>query len=142
MILSTAEDIKIMNGIVIAAPEEILAKIRTILSHAQKILSQWDSGYHDQGDEESVAYFVESAFIQTLIFFEASQLEHTFRLVRELNERAKGSYGETVSSPQGDSYLIWGLKLEQYLDAIGVLCGDPGVNSVTRDYSCQRVGDY
>ena len=116
-----------------AAPDEILAKIRTTLSHAQKVLSQWENGYHDQGDEESVAYFVESAFIQTLMFLEASELDHTFRLVHDLNDHAKGNYGETVSSPDGDLYLKWALKLEQYLDAIGVICGEAGANSVTKD---------
>jgi DpnII restriction endonuclease len=113
---------------------EILGRIRNNLREADKVFWNVDSDNSGADDNENIAYFLESAFIQTLVFLEAVGLTEMFRIVRTMGEEARKDYSATVFSHEiGEPFLVWSLKLGQYLDALETMFGESLSGRVTKD---------
>lgn len=120
---------------VLLEPERITVMLRAIrdsLAEAGRIADRW--GYSDsRGDEkELVEYYVEKAFVETLVLLESSALFESFRLVKALNAKARKNYAE-VHPYEGDIYLLWSEKLGHFLNALEDAFGKSKVRTVTKD---------
>ena len=112
---------------------QILDGIVSTLREANKIIGGWDSSRRDADDEANIAYFIESAFIQTLVFLEAVGLNETLHAVRDLSLEATKNYSAIIASQEtGDLYLVWSLRIAQYVTALRQTFGEPDVGTVTK----------
>jgi len=110
--------------------DEALGSIRNALSEAYKSLGTWGTGAAD--DKEVVNYYVEEAFVQTMVLLEALGLSETLGAVRVLNDKAKANYSKAAMGPD-DLYLVWASKLGQYVEAIENVMGGTKSGAVTKD---------
>jgi hypothetical protein len=112
--------------------EAMLDAIRDDLGKADGIVNGWDQT-GPQGDEaQLVSYYVENAFIGTLVLLESLELLESFRLVKALNSRARKDYAK-VHDYEGDLYLVWPEKLRHFIGALKRTSGKLDSNTVTRD---------
>jgi len=116
--------------------KDALDGIRESLAKANKIANNWDGpicmGHDiDSQEKEVVSYYVELAFVQTLVLLEAIELPHVRESVQSVNEIAKKDYSQI--SYFDDVYLTWSEKLAIYLDSIENALGDKKAKSITRD---------
>jgi hypothetical protein len=109
----------------------ILGAIQKSLANADKIVDGWNRPDGPYGDErELVAYYLENAFIETLVFLESAGLMESFRLVESLNAEAKSNYTEAYDY-EGSLYLKWSEKLRHYLGAIQHMFGEKNAGAIT-----------
>jgi hypothetical protein len=112
----------------------ILSAIRKSLANADKVVGGWHHDGPQVDEEELVAYYVENAFIETLVFLESAGLKESFRLVETLNGKAKKSYADAYEY-EGELYLKWSEKLRHYLDAIQHMFGERNAGAITNTVS-------
>src|SRR5690348_12806196 len=94
---------------------DVVAAIRESLSKASHESQNWDLEPPDRDESDLVKYFIERAFTQTLVFLEAAGLPGAAAAVAKINEEAKKDYSDYSAYSEG-VYLIWGAKLEIFLD--------------------------
>jgi hypothetical protein len=110
--------------------------VRETLSNANKIANAWDGPICmeqeiDSAEKDVVSYYVERAFIETLVLLEAIGLPRAWESVQSLNEAAKKNYSET--SFFEEIFLTWSEKLGLYLNSIENALGDQKKRSISRD---------
>lgn len=104
---------------------EILEAIRESLRKAT------DS--FDRGEEPGlIGYYLETAFLQTLLFLEAQNLPLARKAVEDLREQAKKNYSQSEMGQEG-TYLVWASPLWEHLTALETTFGEPGVSTITKD---------
>jgi hypothetical protein len=106
-----------MDGFTLNPVAAILAAIRASLAKADKEAGNWEQRAAEGDEQELVEYFVERAFIQTMVFLEAAGLPHALEAVTHLNDQAKKKYAAVAGYSEG-LYLVWAAKLQSYLEAI------------------------
>jgi hypothetical protein len=109
---------------------EGIAEVRETLAKADRIVEFWESGPHDE--DESVKYFLESAFIRTRMLLEVSGFFDSLKSLRELQQEAQKDYTKVDLWEEG-LYLYWGSRLRPYLDALAAISGGEKTGIVARD---------
>jgi len=102
--------------------EESLKSIDNLLTKANKILDKYPSlGRPDQYDipEMQTEYYLESAFIQTLVLLDRLNLSRTYDKFGEFFSKAKNEGLLKTKYGVDESYLVWSSKIYTYLIAIG-----------------------
>lgn len=65
-------------------------------------------------------YYIEKAFISTLVFLEVHSLGETYKRVDSLYSQAKADGYLKSAMGIDDPYLVWGAYLRDYIDAVAV----------------------
>src|SRR6266404_5276195 len=107
----------------------VLGNIDNNLASAYKGIQHWDTSAPD--NTELVEYYVEKAFVETMVLLEALGLNETLDALRKLNEEAKVKYSRVAMAD--DLYLVWASKLEQYLEAIKDVLGGTKSGTITKE---------
>lgn len=101
---------------------ESLKAIDNLLTKADKILEDYPSlgrpGEYDV-PEMQVDYYIESAFIQTLVLLDRLDLSRTYKELYRIYEKAKKEGFTKSLHGVDDPYLVWSSELYTYLKAIG-----------------------
>jgi hypothetical protein len=103
---------------------EILGSIRESLYHGESLLSRG----------EDADWHVESAFVKMRLFLEAAGLLENLKTFQRLEATARKSFGANEWAEEiGESYLVWGSKLRQYLQAVEIMLAEPQGQRITKD---------
>jgi hypothetical protein len=116
---------------------EAIEAIRATMHEADKALIERERFHEDARDlraeyDDRIEFYVERAFVQTLILFESEKLDRTYAAVQELDREAKKNYTHTTVY-EADLWLTWTAKLGNYLDGLALSRGEPLLRTVTRD---------
>lgn len=102
--------------------EEFLKQIHNLLKKADKILEDYPNlGKKDQYDvpEMQAEYYIESAFIQSLVLLDRLDLTRTYEKLNDIYINAKKEGFLKKAFGIDDPYLVWSSEIYTYLDAIG-----------------------
>jgi hypothetical protein len=116
---------------------EAIDAIRTTLHEADIALNERERYGEDAHDnradyDQMIAFYIERAFVETLVLLESEKLERTYAAVEKLHEEAQKDYKATEWY-EADLWLVWAAKLNNYLDGIDMARGEPRLRTVTRD---------
>jgi len=109
--------------------DQVLGAIHDSLSKADTGVGSWSTS--QPYEKEIVEYWVERAFIKTMVLLEAVGMSETLAAVRNLNERAKPNYARLAVGDE--PYLAWASELEHYLSAIKDTLGGTGSGTITKE---------
>ena len=114
---------------------DILAGVRDSLSRAYKALELrcYGKNVDIEDYDRTIDYFVERAFVETLVFLEAQGLMRTYAEVEALRDKAKQNYSEMELDSVGDPCLVWDDRLSQHLRAIENTLGESLGGTVSKD---------
>ena len=110
---------------------ERLGKIRESLAEANRIVGKWEYSERGDYDKEVAEYYIERAFIETLVILEVIGLKEIYDAVKELNALASKDYAKTAHYE--DLYSFWGEKLRTYINAIENALGDHRPGELTKN---------
>lgn len=99
---------------------ESLKQIHELLKRADDVFEKNQYRSEDQYDipEEQIEYYIERAFIHSLVFLDKLNLSRTYEQVRRIFRKAKKEGYRKRGEAEGP-YLFWSAKLYSYLEAIG-----------------------
>lgn len=102
--------------------EASLKSIESILNDADQVLNKCPNlGGKNQYDihEMQVEYYIENAFIQTLVLLDRLNLSRTYERLSDVFDKAsKEGFTKNVYGID-DPYLVWSAVIYSYLEAIG-----------------------
>jgi len=87
----------------------------------------------DSRGAEFVQFYLDRAFLQTLLFLEAQGLPRMLSYAEGLYQKAKQAYTQIEVTPDFDPYLNWSSELRQVLSAIEASYGEPDSTAVSKD---------
>jgi hypothetical protein len=115
---------------------EIVKSIRESLRRADGVLWEAASGRSrplDSEDRELIRYYLDRAFLQTLLFLELQKLPRMLSYLEGLYRRARRNPSAVAVNLDGEPYLMWDSELEQYLSAIEGALGGPRSTAVSQE---------
>lgn len=106
-------------------PKYIASSIRKIKSHLSDAYNHFNDSLNVRQDvfnepELIAKYYMEKAFISTLVFLEVHGLNETYKKVDLLYNQAKKEGLLKSAVGIDDLYLIWEVYLRDYVDAVAV----------------------
>ncbi|MGO9268682.1 MAG: hypothetical protein ACLQOO_00215 [Terriglobia bacterium] len=111
--------------------------LRTITESLRKADRAMDEGFSrkneiDPDDEEMIRYYLDGAFLQSLFLLESLNAPRMLSNLQQTYRRAKKDYSK-IDLYEGEPFLAWSSKLQQYLSAIEATLGEPGSRAVSKD---------
>jgi len=100
---------------------ESLKQIHELLKKADRVFEKNPHRRKDDYDvpEMQIDYYIESAFIHTLVLIDTLNLSRTYEQVREIFDKAKKKgFGESQHGVD-EPYLQWSAEIYDFLQAIG-----------------------
>jgi hypothetical protein len=116
---------KTTNGTATKPMAESLEAIRKSLSSAQNAL--------DEDVPELIDYFMERAFLQTLVLLEGWDLLLARKAVENLHKKAQRDYQQIAEMQPHETYLVWAEALEQHIVALGATFGEKEASTISVD---------
>jgi hypothetical protein len=104
-----------------------LERIYESLRRADRIIARWEFEGGEPKDEQVSDYYIEAAFVRSILLFEFLGLTRALEAVIKLREEASEDYSKTEHFE--DLFSYWGSKLRLYLEALEPIVGvsDEGV---------------
>ncbi|NQT56299.1 MAG: hypothetical protein HQ551_08740 [Desulfobacteraceae bacterium] len=102
--------------------QESLKSIDNLLTEANEILDRYPKlakPDHDAIPDMQVEYYLESAFIQTLVLLDRLNLSRSYDKFNEIFSKAKEEGLLKIAYGIDEPYLVWSSEIYTYLTAIG-----------------------
>ncbi len=98
-----------------------LKQIHELLNEADHVFEKNHSGRKDDYDvpEMQIEYYINSAFIHTLVLLDKLNLSKTYEQANEVYNRAKKNGFMETRMGVNEPYLIWSAQIYNFLEAIG-----------------------
>lgn len=100
---------------------ESLKQIHELLKNADQVFEKYPNRRRDEYDlpEMQIDYYIESAFIHTLVLLDKLNLSRTYdQFSGVLSKAKKAGFGESRMGVD-DPYLVWSSEIYNFLEAIG-----------------------
>ncbi len=115
-----------------------LAQIRNLLNEADRHFSQSENlemvkdGFCVEA-EKLAAYYLEEAYIHTLVLLEVMGLDKTYENVNVMFQKAKKENFTESAMGIEETYLVWGAALRNYVDSLAASYNVSRPNLITKD---------